>query len=191
LAQLVAELPAGLQLRLDANGAWSEAEAQHMLRGLVSMPIECLEEPLRQPSPSRLRWLQEMAPFPLALDESLRPLIQRTDLADLGVDRIIIKLGVCGGLREALGLARRAQSAERQVVVTSSIESAAGLWAAVELAAATGSGLPHGLATAHWLAEDVGAAPRPAAGWIACSDRPGSGFAPSRSDEFERSGSSR
>jgi L-alanine-DL-glutamate epimerase-like enolase superfamily enzyme len=64
------------------------------------------------------------------------------------------------------------------VVVTGVVESAAGLWPTAQLAAATGSRLPHGLATADWLAEDLGHPPRLKRRTLSLSDRPGSGFKP-------------
>jgi L-alanine-DL-glutamate epimerase-like enolase superfamily enzyme len=63
-------------------------------------------------------------------------------------------------------------------VVTSVVESAAGLWPTAQLAAATGSRIPHGLATADWLAADLGGAPRPIGGRLWLPARPGSGFKP-------------
>ncbi|MGB5833742.1 MAG: o-succinylbenzoate synthase, partial [Thiohalocapsa sp.] len=66
------------------------------------------------------------------------------------------------------------------VVLTSLVESAAGLWASVQLAAATGSPLTHGLATGDWLARDLGLAPVPRAGRILLPDVAGSGFEPTR-----------
>ncbi len=171
-------LPADMRLRLDANGAWGHDEACRILDQLAGLPIESLEEPLRIPNPSRLRALQERVGFPLARDESLAGLATDVDLDGLGVRRIVIKPAVVGGLRSALDLSRRAATAGVEVVVTGVVESAAGLWPTAQLAAASGSRLPHGLATADWLAEDLGAPPRLNGGHLSLSDRPGSGFRP-------------
>jgi L-alanine-DL-glutamate epimerase-like enolase superfamily enzyme len=73
-------------------------------------------------------------------------------------------------------------AAGREVVITSLVESAAGLWATAQLAAAIGSPLAHGLATGQWLAEDLGPPPLPLAGRIALPDTPGSGFAAGEDD---------
>lgn len=170
-------VPADMRLRLDANGAWGYDEACRILDQLAGLPIESLEEPLRIPDPTRLHALQERAGFPLARDESLAGLTADADLGGLGVKRIVIKPAVVGGLRCALDLSRRAATAGIEVVVTGVVESAAGLWPTAQLAAATGSVLPHGLATAEWLAEDLGVPPRVNGGHLSLSDRPGSGFA--------------
>jgi o-succinylbenzoate synthase len=178
LTALALVMPAAMRLRLDANGAWGFEEACRILDGLAGLPIESLEEPLRIPDPSRLHALQERAAFPLARDESLAGLSADMDLSGLDVRRIVIKPAVVGGLRSALDLARRAATAGIEVVVTGVVESAAGLWPTAQLAAATGSRLPHGLATADWLAEDLGAPPRLKGGRLSLPGRPGSGFKP-------------
>jgi hypothetical protein len=64
------------------------------------------------------------------------------------------------------------------VVLTSVIDSAAGLWATAQLAAACASPIPHGLATAEWLATDLGIAPQPQRGQLILPLTPGSGFSP-------------
>ncbi len=178
LTLLASSLPPDTRLRLDANGAWGYEEACLMIERLSGLPIESLEEPLRIPDPSHLKALQSEASFPLALDESLSSVPADADLGQLGVRRIVIKPAVTGGLIRALDRSARAAMAGVEVVVTSVVESAAGLWPTAQLAAATGSRIPHGLATADWLAADLGSAPRPIGGRLWLPDRPGSGFEP-------------
>lgn len=178
LARLVQSLPPGTTLRLDANGAWSDGEAGFVVDRLSGMPIESLEEPLRAPSAPSLRALQARAAFPLALDESLCPWSDGIELRGLGVRRVVIKPAVTGGLLRALEHSARAAAEGIEVVLTSIVESAAGLWPTAQLAAAVKSTLPHGLATGDWLVEDVGTPPRPLGGRLRLPDRPGSGFLP-------------
>jgi o-succinylbenzoate synthase len=169
-----------VRLRLDANGAWSFDQARRIIERLVELclPIESIEEPLAEPTPERLAELQTLAPFPLALDESLPTRFAALDPAQLGVRRLVLKPAALGGLNRTLALARRAQDAGIEVVVTSLVESAAGLWPTVQLAGAIASPIAQGLATADWLAADLGQAPRPHAGRLELPDRPGSGFEP-------------
>lgn len=174
-------LPSGAVLRLDANGAWDGRTAGAFIAGLAGQPIECIEEPLQTPDDAALARLQQQAAFAIALDESLQRRPQPIDPAQLPVRRLVLKPGVLGGLRPTLHLARRARDAGREVVLTSLLESAAGLWVTAQLAAATGSPLAHGLATGDWLARDLGRAPAAEVGRIALPETPGSGFAPTRS----------
>ncbi len=71
LSDLAEDLPQGMRLRLDANGAWDPGTATQVISALRGLPIESLEEPLTEPAWPALAALQAMADFPLALDESV------------------------------------------------------------------------------------------------------------------------
>ena len=159
---LCRRLPAGSTLRLDANRAWQEGDARSWLDALAGLPIDALEEPLAQPSAPAWAALQVRAAFPLALDESLADLPQAALFDFL----------------PAVALAQRFAAAGGDCIVTSSLESACGLLAAAHLAAALGGDLAHGLATAEWLATDLGAPPPVAAGYLTLPAGPGLVFQP-------------
>jgi o-succinylbenzoate synthase len=182
LAGLARQLPRGAVLRLDANGAWSLEEALRVVGGLNLLPVESLEEPLRDPRPASLRRLQSIARFPIALDETLHG--PGGNIASDGgaVRRVVLKPAVLGGLCRTLRFARMARARGVQVVVTSLVETAAGIWPTLQLAAALPSTLAHGLATSGWLDRDLGAPPLVNGGCIVLPGRPGSGFCPKGSD---------
>jgi len=159
LRRLAGMLPAGVSLRLDANGAWGLAQARSFVEGLSDLPIESLEEPLAQPEIGLLQQLQGLAAFPLALDESLAQFDTATLLAEVAVRRLVLKPMVLGGVRPAYALARRAALAGVECVATTTVDSAAGVLAAAHLAAALDNVLAHGVATSSWLLSDVGNAP--------------------------------
>jgi o-succinylbenzoate synthase len=71
LEQLLAHLPAGSRLRLDANGGWDRPTAQDWASRLAGEPrLEWLEQPL---PPSDRPGLEQLAALlPVALDESLQ-----------------------------------------------------------------------------------------------------------------------
>ncbi|HYN78200.1 MAG TPA: enolase C-terminal domain-like protein [Lamprocystis sp. (in: g-proteobacteria)] len=178
LSELAATLPVGIALRLDANGAWDPGTATQVLIALRALPVESVEEPLRDPDWTVLARLQSMTPFPLALDESLPPLGDSLDPDRFPVRRAVLKPAAIGGLRRTLTLARRLQAAGIEVVITGLVESAAGLWPTAQLAAAIGSRIPQGLATADWLAQDLGVPPRHIGGHLQLPSADGSGFTP-------------
>ncbi|MCP3868581.1 MAG: o-succinylbenzoate synthase [Gammaproteobacteria bacterium] len=179
LRTISANLPATARLRLDANRAWRPDDARRFIEGLVSLPIESLEEPLGHPEPDLLRILQAVAPFDIALDESIGQLDTEQILDTRAVNRLILKPSARGGLLPSLELADRAAAAGLCCVVTSSLESAAGVWADAALASALGkSDLAHGLATANHLARDLGNPPELQGGWLMLDNRPGLGFVP-------------
>lgn len=178
LRKLAVGLRPGSLLRLDANGAWTFDQAARMIEKLNGLPVDSLEEPLREPDLAALRRLQDAASFALALDESLYNRGSRIELTTIPVRRIVLKPAVVGSLRKTLALARDADRLGIQVVLTSVIDTAAGIWPTLQLAAAIPSKFPHGLATSSWLAADLGSAPVTAGSRIVLPECPGNGFVP-------------
>lgn len=179
LQALATRLPAGVQLRLDANRSWDAATAGRMLSALAQLPVESVEEPLAVTDPGLLRDLQRGLPYALAIDESWRELDQEEFFSAPPVRRLVLKLAGQGGLLPALRTAQRAKAAGVDCVVTTGIDSACGTLAAAHLTAAVGNGLAHGLATSSWLTADTGAAPGIAGGRLRLPGTPGLGFVPS------------
>lgn len=187
LRNIAEQLPAGTQLRLDANGAWNEPDAARFIAGCADLPVDMLEEPLADPSMASLARLQSQCVFALAVDESWS-LFAATDqfFAAPPVRRLVLKPPRSGGLLPALALAKRASAAALQCVVTSSMDSACGVIAAAQLAAALDNSLAHGLATSSWFAEDLGAAPEITAGRLNLPVSAGLGFVPTQHPEEPR-----
>lgn len=160
LRALVRDWP-GLRLRLDANRAWDWPAARRFIDGCADLPVESIEEPLRNPLPDRLRALQARAGFVLALDESLAGLTTGTGwpalLAAPPVRRLVFKPLREGGLLRVLERVRQARARGLECVLTTTVDSAVGVQAAAHLAAALedGSALCHGLATSDWLQRDL------------------------------------
>ncbi|MCW8946175.1 MAG: o-succinylbenzoate synthase [Sedimenticola sp.] len=183
LQHLCAQLPEHCTLRLDANRAWKTDEATQLISGLDVLPIESLEEPLKNSDPEMLRELQKLVPFDLALDESLSTFLLQHSLNELPVSRIIIKPTLLGGLLPSLELIQKAHRTGIRCVITSSLESSAGIWPLLHLAAAADAhteSVVHGLATANLFKSDLGRAPAISNGQVQLDDRPGSGFILSR-----------
>jgi len=183
LHSLAEGLPPHCQLRLDANLAWSAENAHRFITGIKGLPIESLEEPLQEPNPKILSELQHECDCSLALDESLEYLALDRLLQEKPVRRLILKPMVRGGLRACLDIAKQAHDADMEIVVTSTVDSAAGVWAATQLAAAISdesTSLAHGLASAAWLSEDLGKAPTVIDGRIQLPTTPGLGFEPGK-----------
>ena len=176
LETLCAALPAGIRLRLDANGAWSLDAADYFLSACRSLPLDCIEEPLRDPDAMTLAGLQAQVDFPLAIDESLH-LIDHHFWKAPPVRRLIIKPARLGGLLASVATGLRAQEAGVECVVTSSLESACGVTACAQLAAAIAPQACHGLATADWLAADTGTPPAIRDGRLWLPQVAGLGFA--------------
>jgi len=178
LCELVAATGGALRLRLDANRAWTEREAERFLGGIAHLPIDGVEEPVTAPSLAVLGRLQLALPFALAVDESLAEFGAPALLASQAVRRLVVKPGRIGGVAATLLLAGEARRAGIELVVTSVVDSAIGITAAAHLSAALGGNAVHGLATSPWLAEDVAPAPRLVNGRLLLPSGPGLGIVP-------------
>ena len=178
LRALAESLPAGVNLRLDANGSWDETRARDVIDAIDDLPVESLEEPLANPGWDSMLRLQALAPWPIAFDESLRRWSLEQLFPQLPVHRLVLKPMVLGGLLPAMALAVRARSEGADCVVTSTVDSAAGVYAASHLAAALSGSLAHGLATSEWLKEDLGPPPSLVKARLMLDDSPGIGFTP-------------
>ena len=153
----------GVSLRLDANGAWTEAEAGWMLERLGALSIECVEDPV-----SDLDAMARLRRFgvPLAADAPVR---SPRDVADIiargAADVIVVKPTFVGGLSAALGLLRQADDAGLRGIVTTVLGAAVERYGALQVSAAAPAGLlPCGLDTGGLLARDIAEGPEAAAG---------------------------
>ena len=125
------ELGSHVALRLDANGAWSRAEAPVRLAALARFQPEFVEQPV--PADQLPGWRD--APVPLAADETLA-LAEGFDRlrAEGGAQVAVLKPTVLGGLLRCRALAAEAQAAGMQVVISHALEGPVALAAAAELA---------------------------------------------------------
>lgn len=148
-------LPAAHRLRLDANGAWTLAEATAQLRWLhqhAGDRIEYVEDPVG--NLDDLRALD--SPVPLAADELIRTTADvRRVLAEQSVAMLVVKPMFVGGIRPVRVWAAQAFDSGVGTVLTSTYETEVGLavWSALA-AALPGPRRVHGLGA--FLAEPAG-----------------------------------
>jgi L-alanine-DL-glutamate epimerase-like enolase superfamily enzyme len=99
-------------LVLDANGAWTPAEAVAMARRLAPLGIAWLEQPTAAGDDNALRAVRDDASMTVVADESVRTAVDVERLvAARAVDGVHLKLEKCGTvaeLRQAAGIAKRA-----------------------------------------------------------------------------------
>jgi o-succinylbenzoate synthase len=136
-----------VKLRLDANCAWTQAEALRRLEELAPLGIELCEQPTADLIGLRGK-------VRIAADELVA---QDFEAALERAEVIVLKPMVLGGLLPALALARAAIWRGRQVIVTTSLDGAIARAGAAHLAAAVladGEQPAAGLATGGMFAED-------------------------------------
>jgi L-Ala-D/L-Glu epimerase len=143
------------RIRLDANGAWSVAEATERLRVLARQTIELAEEPVAGlQSMARLR---PRTRIPLAADESVASARDAREAAELDACSLAtVKLAKAGGIAAALDIAN-----EIPVYLSSALEGPVGIAAAAHAAQALPErnkalGLAHGLATERLFSATIG-----------------------------------
>ncbi len=101
-------------LGIDANQGYSMSTLERALPTFVEAGVELVEQPLPRGREADLQGFR--SPIPIAADESVQGL---ADVAGLvgRFDVVNIKLDKCGGLTEALSIARESRSAGLQVMV--------------------------------------------------------------------------
>ncbi|MGI8649853.1 MAG: o-succinylbenzoate synthase [Rubrobacter sp.] len=150
----------GVRLRLDANRAWSMAEAMEFASLIepASRRIEFIEEPLARAEPDALGMLSQESGMPVALDETLAQ--GRATIVDDGrydfARAFVLKPQIIGATK-SLGLARRASVTGASIVVSASYESGVGMLALIRFAERCAADEPTaaGLDTYRRLEEDV------------------------------------
>ena len=131
-----------MEIRLDANGAWSVSEAAAALRALAPAGVELCEEPVA--SLEETAELSAQTPVPLAIDESsaLPGALDRKVC-----DAACLKIARGGGITGVLDAARRARAAGYEVYLASALDGPLGISAALHAAAAIKPDRACGLAT--------------------------------------------
>jgi len=169
-------------IRIDANGGWKEREAEEAIARLAPYRIELLEQPVEARDLGGLARLSAKSPIPIAADEALAGGYAVDEIfARNAASVLVLKPAMLGGLRASQRIAARARAAGWGVVVTSALDSAVGLAAALQLAAALpGPHLAAGLATGALLDWDLAKAPTPSRGTLSVPDESGIGVAPLR-----------
>jgi o-succinylbenzoate synthase len=146
-----------IHLRLDANEAWTLAEAVSILSSCASYDIQYVEQPLPAQDLDGMRTLRYNMPVPIAADEAVYDLESaRRVFAHDAAQVLILKPQLVGGLRAGMQLLSEAARHGVQCVITSTMETGIGIAGALHLAAASPEvTLECGLATLHLLAENL------------------------------------
>jgi o-succinylbenzoate synthase len=144
-----------LAIRVDANRAWTLAEANRALAALAPHRPAFVEEPLRDGGvPDDWLTLRERYGVPLAIDESAASVSDVRRFAG-AADVVIVKAARVGGPTASMLVGTGAKKLGMRVVVTDSIEASVGRAVAVHLAAALHADDDAvGLGGAFLLAED-------------------------------------
>jgi L-Ala-D/L-Glu epimerase / N-acetyl-D-glutamate racemase len=167
------------KLRVDANAAWTPAEAVRMIDFMYDLDVEFVEQPVAAHDIEGLRFVRQRSRLPIIADESC---IVATDVPNLAgaVDGVNLKLAKCGSLREAVRIIHTARSFGMSVMAGCMIESSLGISAVAQLAPLLDYADLDGAAL---LSNDPFTGVTIAGGRIDLGDRPGLGVTRRQSSE--------
>jgi muconate cycloisomerase len=102
----------GNDLRLDANGAWSPAQAGEALEGMSHLRLNCVEQPIAPGMEDALPALNHFG-VPLMLDESVRTSVEAEHaLAQGWCGLVNIRVSKCGGILASVRMLAKVKEAD-------------------------------------------------------------------------------
>ncbi len=148
-----------IQLRLDANGAFTPENALERLTALAAFDIFALEQPLKPGQPTALAEVCRHSPIPIALDEALIGVSSRADKAALlqtiRPHYLVLKPSLIGGFAAAEAWIHLAESLGIGWWVNSMLESNIGLNAIYQWVGSLGVTLTQGLGTGQLYTNNI------------------------------------
>ncbi|QWX85464.1 o-succinylbenzoate synthase [Cellulophaga sp. HaHaR_3_176] len=140
-----------IELRVDANGAFSSEEALSKLKQLANYNLHSIEQPIKQGNYLKMSNLCKETPLPIALDEELIGVFDVTKKKELLLtiqpQYIILKPSLIGGFKGSQEWITLAEELGIKWWVTSALESNIGLNAIAQWTYTLNSKLPQGLGT--------------------------------------------
>jgi len=143
--------PEEIEIRVDANGAFSSMEALDKLKQLNQFQLHSIEQPIKKGNVSEMARLCEQTPFPIALDEELIGVFSFKEkeklLQKIKPQYIILKPSFVGGFRGTQEWITLAEKYSIGWWITSALESNIGLNAIAQWTFTLNSNMPQGLGT--------------------------------------------
>ncbi len=140
-----------VEIRVDANGAWTEEEALPKLCQLAEAGVSLIEQPIRPAQGEAMAGLIAQSPLPIALDEELiaatTPAARAELLDALAPHALVIKPSLHGGFGGAEDWAQLAESRGIRWWVNSALEGPIGHAALAEWCGSHAPHTLHGLGT--------------------------------------------
>lgn len=140
-----------IEIRVDANGAFSPEEALGKLKTLAALDVHSIEQPIKQGNVLKMKELCAQTPLDIALDEELIGILDVTKkeelLQTIQPQYIILKPSLIGGIKGSMEWIRLAEKYKVGWWVTSALESNVGLNAIAQWTHTLKSPLPQGLGT--------------------------------------------
>ena len=148
-----------IELRVDANGAFSASEALEKLKWLSELEMHSIEQPIKQGQWQEMARLCEETPLAIALDEELIGVFSEKDknnlLNTINPQYIILKPSLIGGFKGSDDWISLAENKNIDWWITSALESNIGLNAIAQYTFSKKSNLPQGLGTGNLFTNNI------------------------------------
>ncbi len=159
LKEIRRQFPASqIELRLDANGAFSELDALEKLKGLAQFDIHSIEQPLPHGNRQATAELAAKSPVPIALDEELIGVHdiaeKRQLLALIRPALLILKPTLLGGMAACQEWITLCESMGIEFRINSILESNVGLSVIAQWTSTLQSDMIHGLGSGRLFARN-------------------------------------
>ena len=140
-----------IELRVDANGAFSPEEALTKLEQLAPLDLHSIEQPIKAGQPEIMADLCRKTPLPIALDEELTGCFEKEEkeqlLKKIRPHYIVLKPSLHGGFCGTQEWIDLAQELQTGWWITSALESNIGLNAIAQWTYLLHPAMPQGLGT--------------------------------------------
>ncbi len=140
-----------IEIRVDANGAFSKSDASYKLKQLNDFQLHSIEQPIAKGDADTMAELCRNAPFPIALDEELIGVFGLDDkealLQKIEPQFIILKPSFVGGFKGTKQWIDLAEKLNIGWWITSALESNIGLNAIAQWTFLQNNKMPQGLGT--------------------------------------------
>lgn len=148
-----------IELRVDANGAFSPVDVMEKLKRLSELDLHSIEQPIRAGQWEEMARLASDSPLPIALDEELigcnTPEGKRKLLSAVNPQYIVLKPSLHGGICGGNEWIAEAEKRHIGWWITSALESNIGLNAIAQWCATFDNPLPQGLGTGQLFTDNV------------------------------------
>lgn len=138
-------------IRVDANGGFDMDSALPKLKFLADMGVHSIEQPIPAGNTELMRFLCQVSPLPIALDEELIGKFTTEQkinmLESINPAFIILKPALCGGFSGSMEWMELAKERNIGWWITSALESNIGLNALAQFTATLSTTIPQGLGT--------------------------------------------
>lgn len=143
--------PTDVELRVDANGAFTTADALTKLERLAELNIHSIEQPIKQGQWVEMAELCSKTPLPIALDEELIGVFELEEkkklLQTINPQYLIFKPSLIGGFKGVKEWIKLCEQTSIDWWLTSALESNIGLNAIAQWTYTLNNPMPQGLGT--------------------------------------------